>query len=1361
MFSKKLTTTISCVLAAIAVLAASATPALAESHPFLFSFGSFSNPNGIAVQESTGDVYVADIGTDTIYKFDANGSPVDFSALGSNALTGDATPAGSFSFPATLHGTPAAIAVDASTDPSDPSAGDLYVMDAGHDVIDKFNSKGEYVGQIAGPFLGELLGIGVEANGDVRVDVDDTAGMAIDVFDDSVQNNYVTLLETGGNGSQLSGPEDGFAAGPSGADYLLFHECGCMEKAGPNVEEFGRVDRGTFDVAAAVDPVTGHLYVDEQLAVTEWDPGEMNGKPEGEALAVVGGLVATFGSLQLSGISGQGGIAVDGGSGEIYVSNPADGKVYVFSTTVPAVAAATATGVTQTAATLNGAVDPRGGAISSCKFEYGTTEGKGSSPDYEHTTECEPAVAQIGSGHQPVAVKARAEGLQAGLLYHYRLTVENANGPGGSTGLFATAGPGFGVKTFEVSFLNKDGTPDTQAGSHPYKMVTNIALNTRFLHREPDSESTYTLQPDGNAKDIVVDLPPGLVGDPNATAKKCTLRQLDTHPSSYFENECPVESEVGELEAEFGDQPYDLAPIKEPIYNMVPPRGVAAQFGAAFAIPNTFIDSSVRAGGDYPVQAATLGVPAISPLITTRLTIFGVPPASAEPRTPLLTLPTACNGPLKSEISADSYQEPGHFVQAESVTRDAAGESVALTGCSQLEFPPTITVTPDVPDASSPTGLTVGVHVSQKAALNPEGLAESALRDTTVTLPEGVAINPAGANGLEACSEALAGFTGLSEFNSEFEPGNKTVTFTPEMPASPQPGVNICSNGSKIGTVKIKTPLLEHELEGAVYLAAQNANPFGSLVAMYIFAEEPVSGTIIKLAGEVRLGETGQIMTTFTNTPELPFEDLEIHFFGGERAPLTTPSRCGTYTTQASFVPWDGNGPVNTTSSFQITAGPNGGPCPGASLPFAPSLTAGATNVQAGAFSPFTMTMSREDGNQNLQAISLQMPPGLSGMLSEVKLCGEAEANAGTCGPESEIGETVVSVGVGGEPFTVKGGKVFLTGAYRGAPFGLSIVNPAVAGPYNLGQVVVRAKIEVNPLTAQLTVTSDDEGPYRIPQYLKGIPLQIKHINVTINRPDFIFNPTDCNPLSIAGNLSSTEGALSVQSVPFQATNCAALAFKPKFSASTSGRTSRRYGASLDVKLTYPLAAQGSQANLAKARVELPKKLPSQLKTLRKACLAAVFAANPATCPSASRVGSAIVHTPVLPVALTGPAYFVSNGSLKFPELIIVLQGDGVTIDLHGETSISKNGITTSTFSQTPDVPFSSFELKLPEGPYAALAAIGNLCEKKNLGMPTELVAQDGARIKDTTKVAVTGCPKARRARSRRTSRPSRRRPRR
>jgi hypothetical protein len=358
-----------------------------------------------------------------------------------------------------------------------------------------------------------------------------------------------------------------------------------------------------------------------------------------------------------------------------------------------------------------------------------------------------------------------------------------------------------------------------------------------------------------------------------------------------------------------------------------------------------------------------------------------------------------------------------------------------------------------------------------------------------------------------------------------------------------------------------------------------------------------------------------------------------------------------------------------------------------------------------------------------------------------VKLCGETEADAGTCGPESLIGETTVSVGLGGDPYSVTGGRVYITGPYEGAPFGVSVVVRAKAGPYDLGNVIVRGTIAVDPITAALTVTIDGSGPYAIPTILDGIPLQIKHINFTTTRPSFTFNPTDCHAMSVTGSMSSTEGSTAALSVPFQVTNCAILGFKPGFKVSTSGRTSRAKGASLSVKLTYPKAAFGSQANIKSVKVDLPKQLPSRLTTLQKACTAAQFQSNPAGCPAASMVGHATAITPLIPVPLTGPAYFVSYGGAKFPELVIVLQGYGVTLDLHGETFINKAGITSSTFHTVPDAPVGSFELTLPQGPYSALAANGNLCQAK-LKMPTAFVAQNGVTIKQNTPIGVTGCTK-------------------
>jgi hypothetical protein len=413
---------------------------------------------------------------------------------------------------------------------------------------------------------------------------------------------------------------------------------------------------------------------------------------------------------------------------------------------------------------------------------------------------------------------------------------------------------------------------------------------------------------------------------------------------------------------------------------------------------------------------------------------------------------------------------------------------------------------------------------------------------------------------------------------------------------------------------------------------------------------------------------------------------------------------------------------------------------------FKPLFAASTLSNHAGGYSDLRVTFSRKDDEEDLGGLAVTTPPGLSGNLSKVPLCGEPQAAEGTCSEASKIGELTAGAGPGPEPYFIEGGRVFLTGPYDGAPFGLSIDVPEKAGPIDLGSgpcdcEVVRATIQVDPHTAQLTVSNG-----ALPTIKDGIPFQVKEVNVDINRPEFAFNPTSCNPMSVTGTLTSTEGASVQASNHFQATNCAALAFKPGFKVSTSGHTSRADGASLTATLSFPSAPQGTEANISRVKVELPKQLPSRLKTLQKACAAATFEANPASCPAASVVGHARAVTPILPVPLEEPAYFVSHGGEAFPSLIVVLQGYGVTVDLVGTTFISKHGITSSTFKTVPDVPVGSFELTLPEDPFSALAATGDLCKSK-LVMPTEFIAQDNAAIYQNTTIATEGCGKAKKAR--------------
>jgi hypothetical protein len=904
------------------------------------------------------------------------------------------------------------------------------------------------------------------------------------------------------------------------------------------------------------------------------------------------------------------------------------------------------------------------------------------------------------------------------------------------------APPPFGVEDFQMTPEEEGGAVDTRAGSHPFQLSTTLALN----------QTADPTKPPAVPRDLSFQLPTGLVGDATSVAQ-CSERDFNQITSDGASNFCPADTAIGV--ATVNIYTFQLETQTVPLFNLAPRPGEPARFG--FEVVRTFvtIDTAVRNGRDYGVTASSSNITQLAGFLSTQLAFWGVPgdarhdssrgwtciaggalsggrpcvPAGQDNPPAFLTLPTACDGPLTTSIEGLSWPNktnPGGTVlpRREFQPLDSLGHPANMTGCDQLPFSPSITVTPETHAASTPTGVDVHVHLPQDITHNANGLAEAAIKNTTVALPEGMALNPAGAGGLQACSEGLVGFQGFA--------GDGAPQFFPEV------GEPFCPDASKVGTVKIKVPLIANPLEGAVYVAAQNANPFGSLVALYIVASDPASGIVVKIPGEVGLNPvTGQLVSTFKNTPQAPVEDLELHFFGGSRGPLATPAACGTYTTSASFSPWSETPAVNSSSSFDITSGPGGTACPNPA-PFAPSLTAGTTSPQAGGFSPFTATFSREDQDQPVSGITVTTPPGLLGIIKGVEQCNETQANQGTCGAGSLIGHTTASAGAGPEPYVVQGGQVFLTGPYKGAPFGLSIVIPAAAGPYNLGNVVVRAAIHVDPHTAQITVVSDP-----LPTILQGIPLQVRKVNVTIDRPGFMFNATNCEPLAVTGALTSTQGATANVFSHYQAVNCASLPFKPKFTVSTQANTSKKNGASLDVKVGYP---SGAQANIRSVGVTLPKALPSRLTTIQQACPEATFNANPASCPAGSNIGIATAHTPVLAGPVVGPAYLVSHGGAAFPDLVLILQGEGVKLELVGSINIKKQ-VTSSAFNAVPDAPISSFELKLPEGPHSGLAAVlppkakGNLCGT-SLIMPTTLTGQNGAQIKQNTKIAVTGCAK-------------------
>jgi hypothetical protein len=893
---------------------------------------------------------------------------------------------------------------------------------------------------------------------------------------------------------------------------------------------------------------------------------------------------------------------------------------------------------------------------------------------------------------------------------------------------------------------------DTQAGSHPYDVTESF-----FLKRNAKGELPGELL----ARDISVNLPSGVSGS-ITSVPQCPMADLASEGVG-----CPTSSQVGVVTTFFvGSSVGERVRYLAPVYNMVPADGGTAELSFPVQIVAQPVIVSVRTDGDYGLTAQTRNISEFLRFDGLTLTLWGVPadprhdserftpqegsvglgakrpggpngeplPDSA-PLTGYFTNPTQCSGPVYATIDTDSWTNPGPFAAdgrpelagPNWVTASTPMYPDGVTGCNHLRFNPSIEVTPDTAQADSPSGYSVALRVPQST--NPNDLVSSALKDATATLPQGLAINPGAADGLQACTDNLNEPPG-SPGNEIGLTSNEPVTF-----ASVEP---TCPTASQVGTTELKTPVLPEPLVGQVYLSADHTGD--EYTTFFVIRGE---GLLIKLKSVVTANPvTGQLTARFTNNPQQPFSEFTIHFYGGPRAVFVNPEKCGPATTSTDLTPWaagpGGLGDATPSSTFDVSFDGFGALCP-EPQPFAPSFAAGTTSIQAGGFSPLTTVFSRPDEDQKVDHVQLTAPPGLLGTLRSVSLCPEPQASEGDCPESSLIGHTIIGVGSGAAPlFLPVAGQppnpVYVTGPYHGAPYGLTFVVPAVAGPYNLGKVVVRAAITVNPTTAALTVTSDP-----LPTILDGIPVQVKSVDVVIDRPSFMFNPTDCEPQSISGTVTSLQGASTTLTSPFQVTGCGDLKFKPEFKVSTSGHTSRADGASIDARLSFPAGALGHQANIAQVKVELPKQLPSRLATLQKACTAQVFEANPANCPAASVIGVAKASTPVLTQSLSGPVYFVSHGGEAFPSLVVVLQGGGVRVDLTGSTFISKAGITSTTFKTVPDVPVESFELYLPEGPYSALTATGKLC-KSNLTMPTTFTAQNGIVLHQKTPIAVTGC---------------------
>jgi hypothetical protein len=818
-----------------------------------------------------------------------------------------------------------------------------------------------------------------------------------------------------------------------------------------------------------------------------------------------------------------------------------------------------------------------------------------------------------------------------------------------------------------------------------------------------------------------------------------------------------------------------------PLYNMVPERGYPAELGVNIASKAIVLYTRLRPRtGSYGVTVASPGIPEAGDIRGNRVSLFGVPSernGTGGAPMPLVSNPADClEAEPSTKLWADSWQYPGRTLDPGSsdfgapdptdpIWRTAIAPVPPVTGCDRQalasQFAPKIDARPTpgagTSQADEPSGYTVSLDFPQSndptdssSTFDPSIPSPPPLKNATVTLPAGVTISPSAADGLEGCSDQAD------------DPSGDQVHYDTTNPVT-------CPEASKIGSVVATSPLLAQRdpatdevigadpVGGEVFVLRPHPGDLGpgggqdGTFRVLIEVSSAKYGINIKLPGIVTANrDTGQLTATFLENPQLLVKHLELKFKPGPRASLANPVTCGTFTTTSDLVPWStpGTPDAHPSSAFQVSSGANGAVCPSTpqDRPFVPSMSAGMESAVAGASAPFVLKLTRNDGEQELGALNLTMPPGFTARLAGIPYCsdaaiatatansGAAEAADSSCPAASQLGSVTVGAGPGSNPFYVNG-KAYLAGPYKGAPLSLAFITPAVAGTFDLGSVVVRSAVFIDPHTAQVRVRTDS-----IPQIIDGVPLHIRSIVARIDRSNFTLNPTNCNSMTLAGEAVGSSGASAALSSHFQVGGCAALPFKPSFSASTSGKTSKANGASLVVKVSQ----KAGEANIQKVNLTIPIALPARLTTLQKACTEAQFAANPAGCPAASVIGSATARTPLLATPLTGPAYLVSHGGAAFPDVVFMLQaneqGAVVRVDLVGGTQIKKD-ITYSRFESVPDAPISSFETTLPQGPHSVLSANGSLCQKK-LTMPTELAGQNGAIVKQNTKIAVTGCPK-------------------
>ena len=908
----------------------------------------------------------------------------------------------------------------------------------------------------------------------------------------------------------------------------------------------------------------------------------------------------------------------------------------------------------------------------------------------------------------------------------------------------------FGLFGFDVTFTDKDGLPVSQAGSHPFALTVSLGANM-------DGKGL----PEGRLRDLIVEQIPGLLGDTTAYPRCTTLEFLqgESEPS------CPLESAVG-ITANSVTAAGSW--LTSPLYNLAPPPGVLLRLGFAVEVSRVLVDVTLSPDPPYSPVTVTRNIPQLLDFFANKTQLWGDPSADAhdalrgpcgadlnaaslppgeiegfqfegqgescpvEPRSkPLITLPTYCGEPLTSVYEAFSWEGDSDFGFRE--THDAKGDPVPFSGCGKLGFKPSIEARPTTRAAQSPTGMDLSIDVEDEGLTSVTGLSQSRIRDARFVLPEGMTANPSVAEGLEVCTE-----DDLENETLEAEPGEG------------------CPEASKLGTIEVQSPLVEEPLNGALFIAEPYENEFGTLLAFYIVVKNPQLGIIVKQATRVEPDpRTGQLVGIAEDIPPTAaFSHFQLHFREGARSPLISPSLCGTYEVEAEMTPWSGNAPITATSAFKVISGPNEGPCPkGGIPPFEPGFQAGSTNNAGGAHSPFTMRLTRRDGDQDLTRFDATLPGGIGAVLAGVSKCSDvqiarAKAKTGiaelanpSCPANSKIGRAIGGAGVGSQ-LTYVPGSLYLAGPFGGAPLSVVGIVPAVAGPFDVGTVVVRQALVVDPRTGQVKVDGAHSDP--IPHILAGIPLSVRDIQVYVDRSNFTYNPTSCDPFATkasiwggGGNFFSIADDSSVpRQARYQAANCSRLGFGPRLSLKLKGGTKR----AAHPRLRSVYTPKSGDANLEDLVLRFPRSAFLDQAHIRTICTRVQFAAK--ACPPGAIYGHARIFTPILDEPLEGPLYLRSSNH-NLPDIVLALHG---LVDIEGVARVdSKRGGIRVNFEDVPDAPISKAVVTMQGGKKGLIVNSTNLCAARHRAN-TRIDAQNGKRI-TVTPVVRADCGKQRRRR--------------